>query len=448
MTIPKHIFKSYDIRGLLEEVTPEIAELVGAAVIDITGAEHVVVGRDMRPTSPELMDAVIEGITARGAHVTDIGMCTSSMFNFAVAELGAGAGVMVTASHNPSEYNGIKCVRAEAMPISGHEVFARLPAEVAAIEAVGTVTEQNILEMYLDRCMDLAKLPDVSKVRIGVDYGNGMGAVSLKPLFERLGIEVHELYAEPDARFPNHEANPAKPETFKDLQALVIEKGLDFGVATDGDADRIGFIDNAGRILLGDQTLAILTRRKGKEIPGIKVTGTASIGWTLDQAVREVGGERLMSKIGWSNVVMMMREQGSVLGGEVSNHFFYKEFSYREAVDYTLLLILSEFVQSGGKFEAMTETLRAFHNSGEINLEVENKDGVMQAVFDAYHEKATAYTDLDGHRFEFGSDWWFIIRPSNTEPVLRLTVEAISTVVMQAKIIEIQSLIESIDNAT
>ena len=442
MNIPRHIFKSYDIRGLLEEVTPEIAELVGAAVVDLTGAKVVVVGRDMRPTSQALQDAVVRGAMARGAEVKLIGLVTSSLFNFAVNHLGVDAGVMITASHNPSEYNGIKCVKHEAMPISGHEVFDGLPegVDVSGVD-VAAAEEIDLLDTYLERCIELANLPDVSGVKIGVDYGNGMGAVTLRPLIERLGLEVQELYAEPDADFPNHEANPAKPETLKDLQQLVVSSGLDFGFATDGDADRIGFVDNTGRILLGDQTLAILARKKAREEDHLIVTGTASIGWTLDKELEKLGAERRTCKIGWSNVVTMMREEGSVLGGEVSNHFFYKETFYREAIDYTFLVVLGEYVRSGGEFEQMTQDLRAFHNSGEINLEVEDKEFVLQSLYDHYKEKATEYDDLDGHRFVFDNDWWFIIRPSNTEPILRLTVEATSEDVMKEKVAEIEEII-------
>lgn len=443
MNIPRHIFKSYDIRGLLEEVTPEIAELVGAAVVDLTGAKTVVIGRDMRPTSQALQDAVVRGVMARGAEVKLLGLVTSSLFNFAVNHLGVDAGIMVTASHNPSEYNGLKCVKREAMPISGHEVFDGLPEsiDVNGVDLSGA-EEINLIDTYLDRCIELADLPDISGVKIGVDYGNGMGAVTLQPLLKRLGIEATELYAEPNADFPNHEANPAKSDTLKDLQSLVVDASLDFGIATDGDADRIGFIDNAGRILLGDQTLAILARKKSREEENLIVTGTANIGWTLDKELKKLGAERITCKIGWSNVVTMMRENGSVLGGEVSSHFFYKETNFRESVDYTFLLVLGEYVRSGGKFEAMTEDLRTFYNSGEVNLEVEDKDGVLQSLYDHYKDLATEYDDLDGHRFVFGNDWWFIIRPSNTEPILRLTVEAISKEVLNKKIAEIKNVIE------
>ena len=263
MEIPKHIFRAYDIRGLLAEVTPDIARVVGMALVSKTGAKTVIVGRDMRATSPELEQAAIEGITSMGANVIAIGLCSTSMFNFAVSsQEHIDAGIMITASHNPPEFNGMKMALASGLPISGLEILEEVERSPSPFEGEGRgeVSHQDILGAYIDKCLAVENLPDLSGTKLVIDYGNGMGAMSVRELCKRLKIEVVELYPEPDARFPNHEANPAKEETLADVKAAVVREGADFGIALDGDADRVGFIDNEGVSLRGDLTLALLAK--------------------------------------------------------------------------------------------------------------------------------------------------------------------------------------------
>jgi len=442
MNFPKNVFKSYDIRGLLDEITPELAREVAKAVVRLTDAKTVVIGRDMRETSEGLIEAAIQGALEQGANVQDIGLCSSSMFNYAASREGVGAGMMITASHNPSEYNGIKAVRSESRPISTQNIWDEIQKGGNSNVDSGTVTEKDILQEYLNECIELADLPDVSDMHVIVDFGNGMGPVSMMPLLDKIGIKHEVMYEELDARFPNHEANPAKIETLTDLIAKVKETGADFGIATDGDADRIGFVDGDGDVLRGDQILALLAKYKkdtGNE--NLKVTAPVNVGWALDEYIKELGLERIESKIGWSNVSQKMREVGSDLGGETSSHFFFKEFSYREAIDYTFLLILSEIKRSGKSLAELSAHLRDLHNSGEVNIEVEDKDAVLQAVKGRYTDEAKSMNDLDGIRFDF-EDWWFIMRPSNTEPVLRLTVEARSEELMKEKAAELSEMMK------
>jgi phosphomannomutase len=443
MEIPKHIFRAYDIRGLLDEVTVEIARAVGVALVSKTGAKTVVVGRDMRETSPELERAAIEGIVSTGANVIDIGLCSTSMFNFAVSsQLNVDAGLMVTASHNPPEFNGIKMALGSGLPISGTEILVELErsplltkegqGEVSVPLPIGTVTQQDILSNYIDMCVGVGDLPDFTGTKLVIDYGNGMGAMSVRELCKRLNIDVVELYPEPDAHFPNHEANPAKEETLADVKAAVLREGADFGIALDGDADRVGFIDNEGMSLRGDLTLALLAKETLLRKPGSKVVVAPNQSWTTFESITENGGALLECRIGRKFVVEAVQKQGAVLGGEVSSHFFFEEFHGLEAVDHAIVRILSIWKKSGQTFADLVRPYRAYTNSGEVNIEVHNKEQVLDKL-EQYAAGATKVNRLDGIRCEFAKDWWFIVRPSNTEPLLRLIVEAKTPELMEQK---------------
>lgn len=450
--MPKHIFRAYDIRGLLEEVTPDIARMVGVALVSKTGAKTVIVGRDMRATSLSLEEAAIDGIVSMGANVIDIGLCSTSMFNFAVSsQTGVDAGLMITASHNPPEFNGMKMALASGLPISGTEILEQirtLPLTKGELEGVsvshtiGTVTEQNILPLYIDKCIAVENLPDLSRTKLVIDYGNGMGAMSVRELCKRLKIEVIELYPEPDARFPNHEANPAKEETLADVKAAVVREQADFGIALDGDADRVGFIDNEGQSLRGDLTLAVLSKEVLARKPGSKIVVAPNQSWTTFDSILENGGVPLECRIGRKFVVEAVQKQGAILGGEVSSHFFFEEFHGLEAVDHAIVRILSIWKNSGMTFAEMVRPYRAYSNSGEVNIEVHEKQQVLDKL-EQYAVSATKVNKLDGIRAEFNHDWWFIVRPSNTEPLLRLIVEAKTPELMEEKRDELVAMIKA-----
>lgn len=441
MPIPSHIFRNYNIRGLLQEITPEVARKAAQALLSITGAKKVIVGRDMRKTSPELAQAAIEYFSAQGVEVCDIGMCTSSMYNFAVtSQEDIGAGFMVTASHNPAEYNGIKMARSDGLPISGVEVLKNCEALGESKAQKGSVTQVDILPQYLEVCMEKAKVPDVRSTRIVIDYGNGMGAVSMRPLCEKLGLEVIELYAEPDARFPNHEANPAKEETLHDLKKKVLETGADFGVAIDGDADRIAFVDNEGISLTGDLTLALMAAHRLASKKG-KVLYSINASWTVEDEVLAHGGEAIACPVGNTNIIKRMQEQQGILGGEVSSHFFFPEFHNLEAIDYAFLTVLRIWKLSGKTFADLVRPLRKYHNSKEMNVEVADKDKIIALLKEKYEHQATKKITIDGLRYEFNRDWWMLVRKSNTEPLLRVTIEAKSAELLEEKKKEVSALI-------
>jgi phosphomannomutase len=446
MNFEKSIFKAYDIRGFHEQLTPELGRAIGFAVVKITGAKTLMIARDMRNSGEMLLRAVAEGASQAGAKVVNIGMATTSLYNFALTNLDhIEAGVMITASHNPSEYNGFKMNHHDGQPISGLEIseFLERMNENLPVSEV-EIEEINVIEDYLEFLIDAVELPaDLSAVKLVVDYGNGMGALTLDPLFKKLGCEVTALYAEPDSNFPNHEANPAKSETLEDVKKKVLEIGADFGIATDGDGDRIAFIDNTGRHLRGEQTLALIVKLLAETVPSDKVVVQPNFGAAAFEMIAEAGYEMVESRIGRNFVIKAMKESGARIGGESSSHFFYKETNYLESIDYTFLLILLAWLNSGQTFAEMTDELHSYVNTGEINFETHKKEEILNKVREVFAGEAKKIDELDGIRVDF-EDWWFIARPSNTEPVMRITIEGKNAELVAEKRAEIERLIESI----
>jgi phosphomannomutase len=377
-----------------------------------------------------------------GADALNIGLTTTSVFNFATASLKlADAGLMITASHNPAEYNGIKFGDGTGLPISGPVILDEIKKDDAQPLGGGKVKDHDVVEEYVEACIKYAELPDVTGMKIAVDYGNGMGSVALRPLAKKLGIELTELYAEPDARFPNHEANPNKRETLAEIEKLLAEGDFAFGVALDGDADRIGFLDNQGVPLRGDETLALLAADELEKNPGATIIYQPNHTWATLDAINEHGGKGVLRMIGRARVVEGMRTEHARLGGEVSSHFFFAEFAGLEAVDYAFCRMLSLVAKTKKPLSEIATPLRKYANSWEVNFEVHDKAGATKRVEDAYVSQATSVSRLDGIRCEFGRDWWFILRASNTEPLLRLIVEATSKELMEAKRDELAKII-------
>jgi len=442
MKFPDHIFRSYDIRGLLAEVTPELAKKVGQVLVQKTQAKTVVAGRDMRATSPELLVAAIQGLTEAGANVIDIGFCTTSLFNFCVSSFdNVEAGIMITASHNPAEYNGIKSCFGNGQPISGKDIREAVEQDFVSVSEIGSVSKIDPVEDYLKKCLSTSDSPDLSGTKIVVDYGNGAGVVTVRSLLKKMNAEVIELYPEPDARFPNHEANPAKEETLNDLKAAVVREKAVLGIALDGDADRVVFIDNEGKNVPGDFMLALLAKEVLSKKSGAKIITSPNQSWSTFDAISENNGQILSAKIGRTNFVALMKEQKADLGGEVSGHFFWQEFSDLESVDYTIVRMISFWKKSGQTFADLVRPLRKFVNSGEVNLEIHDKELALKKLEENYVARATVVDRLDGIRCEFDRDWWFIARLSNTEPILRLTIEAKTEELMNEKKDELVKLI-------
>ncbi|MEK7665353.1 MAG: phosphomannomutase/phosphoglucomutase [Patescibacteria group bacterium] len=445
MQIPEEIFRVYDIRGLLDQVTSDIARKAAQVLVKRTGAKTVVVGRDMRATSPELLAAAIGGITSLGVNVINIGMTTTPLYCFAVRNLEVEAGIMITASHNPPEYNGMKFADKSGFPISGLDIRTGMEDAYEEKTTRGAVSDHTVLKAYLDACLLWPGVQDAAKgVKIVADYGNGMGALTLRPLAERLGIELIELFPEPDARFPNHEANPAKEETLNVIKAEVVKRGADFGVALDGDADRIAFIDNEGQSLRGDLALVVFAKELLQRLPGSKFIVAPNQSWMTTDTITELGGETIESPIGRTLMIRKMFEHKAALSGEVSSHFFFPEFGNLEAVEHAFVRMLCIWRVSGMTFADMVRPLRQYHNTGEINFSVADKVVVLQRIKEVYGAEASVVNTLDGVRCDFDRDWWFIVRPSNNEPLIRLMIEAKSQALMEMKRDELTKFIQAV----
>lgn len=443
MQFPDHIFRVYDIRGLLHEVTPELAKQVGKALVSLTGAKTVVLGRDMRATSPQLAEVAAEGMREMGVDVIDVGMCTTPLFYFAVRHLKAGAGLMITASHNPPEYNGIKFADGKCLPMSGLVFHELMEKDFPVAEQKGSLQHANVLDAYIDKCLAWPEVENVKGVRIVADFGNGMGAMTLRPLASRLGIIVDEMYAEPDARFPNHEANPVKPETLVEIKKKIVTEKYDFGVALDGDADRIGFIDNEGEFLPGDLLATILGEEALTRKPGATFITAPNQSWMVAEALEEKGAKFVESPVGRTRMIQKMVELSAEVSGEVSSHFFFPEFGDLESPEHALVRILTFWKASGKTFADFVRHLRKYKNSGEINFEVPDKAKMMKEIETTYEKDATKVNLLDGVRCDFARDWWFIARPSNNEPLIRLTIEAKSDEVLEEKKQELTKFFEA-----
>lgn len=443
MPFPEDIFRSYDIRGTIDQLSEDLAFRIGVAIVRLTGAKTVVVGRDMRPTSPAFSQKVIEGITSQGANAVDIGMCSTSMFNFAVSAFHEyEAGVMVTASHNPPEYNGFKVSKGDGSLIRGVDLKEPVAEEIGELTGGGEVSERDISADYLDKLFAEADMPSLKGLKVVIDAGNGMAGVILPKLFEKLDCEMMPMYFEPDGTFPNHEANPIKVETLKDLQTKLKEEGADLGIALDGDADRVGFIDEKGVPIGGDILMGLLIVDRLKAHAGAPIVWSPNASWAIRDAIEKHGGVGLLEKVGRTNIIARMQKEEAALGGEVSAHYFYPEFSCLESTDFTILLILKLLAESGGTMSDLMEPYRKYARSEEINFEVEDKDGVLAALKKHYEGEAKEVNELDGVRIEF-ADWWFNIRKSNTEPIVRLNLEASSVDQLKEKTAELSGFITS-----
>ena len=419
------IFKAYDIRGVYpDELNEEIAEKIGAAAGRFFQGKTIVVGRDMRQSGKVLADAIIRGLLRSGKDVVDIGEVTTPMSTFAVAKFGYDGGVMVTASHNPAKYNGIKLASKGAEPVSYDtgidEIEKRVASgDIPAAGRPGTVTQRDVLPEYLEHLWGAAG--PISGLKIVIDTGNGMAGMLLPRLFERIDAEVVPLYFEVDGSFPHHEANPLKLENLVDLQKKVVEVNAHFGVAFDGDGDRVAFVDEHGAAVSSDMITALIGLDLLKDHPGATILYDLRSSWAVREEIEAAGGVAVMTRVGHSFIKATMREKDAIFGGELSGHFYFRDNFYCDSGAFTMIKALSLYCRERKPFSELIRPLKRYSFSGEINSDVEDKEGKIAEI-------AATYADgkqfrLDGLSVEH-SDWWFNVRPSNTEPVLRLVVEA------------------------
>ncbi|MCA9509496.1 MAG: phosphomannomutase/phosphoglucomutase [Myxococcota bacterium] len=423
------IFKAYDIRGIVpDQLDPKLAYAIGRATARHFEADTLAVGRDARPHSPDLCEALIEGIRDEGTHVVDLGLVSTPMLYFAVDHLETDGGVMVTASHNPSQYNGFKLCREHAIPVgeaSGLREIEKLVPARASAQAVtprGELRVEAVLDEYVEHVLSVGK--GRPSLTVAIDCGNGMAGRALGPLLDRLGLRTELLYVEPDGTFPNHEADPLKLENLEDLIAAVTRVGADFGVAFDGDGDRAVFVDDAGEPVSSDLVTALLARYQLQRVPGGRVLYDLRSSKAVREEIVAAGGTAEMCRVGHSFVKAQMRETGAVFAGELSGHFYFRFSPTLVADDGTAAFVAMLDVLADRKepLSKIVAPLRRYSASGEINRRVRDTDAVIGAVA-AEHTGADEVSRLDGLLVRY-ADWWFNLRPSNTEPVLRLNLEA------------------------
>ena len=431
------IFKAYDIRGVVpDELDADATYRIGRAIARHIGAPSLAVGRDARPSSPELFEALVRGVTDEGSDVVDLGLVCTPMLYFAVDHLGSGGGIMLTASHNPARYNGFKVCREHAIPIGeagGLREIERLSnTAAAAVEPPGSVRRVDVRSDYVEHV--LAVGGGRAPLRVAIDCGNGMASVGLEPLLARLDLEVERLYFEPDGSFPNHEANPLKVENLRDVSEAVKRSRADFGVAFDGDADRAIFVDEAGEPIPSDLVTALLARRALRRHPGGTVLYDLRSSRVTAEEIEAAGGVPQMCRVGHSFVKAQMREVGAIFAGELSGHFYFR-FSPTLVADdgiAAFVALLDVLAAEGQPLSKLVAPLRRYSASGEINRRVEDIPGILSAI-ESEHAGAAEISHLDGLLVRY-PDWWFNLRPSNTEPVLRLNLEAES----EARMVELR----------
>jgi phosphomannomutase len=441
------IFKAYDIRGAVgTELNEAVAEGIGKALADMLDPGTVAVGRDMRPDSGALADAVIAGLTSQGRDVIDIGQVTSDMIYFAVGSMGLAGGAMVTASHNPGKDNGIKLCREQAKPI-GHEsgLFAIRDAVIAgtfnpAAEKPGTVTVKNIDEGWVQHVLSFVDADKLKPMRIAVDAGNGMAGKIFPELEPYVPWEVDEMYFELDGTFPNHEANPLKFETLSDMISRIKENKLDGGAAFDGDGDRAFLVDETGTVLTGGVMSAMLADYFLQQHPGAKIIYDVRNSRTVPRVIQASGGEPVIERVGHANIKRRMLEEDAVFGGEASGHFFFRDNWYADSGLIGAVIGLYVAGLSGKKLSELRKQYTHFAAIPEINFVVEDKDGALDRLSEAYSEYEQ--TRLDGLTINIGEHTWFNVRASNTEPVMRLNAESDSQAVLDDLVVRVKELIE------
>ncbi len=441
-------FHAYDIRGIYnQDFNKDDAYKIGYFIPELLKTNEVLVGRDVRISSTEIFKHLCKGINDAGADVYDLGLSTTPMVYFITAKHGFDASVMITASHNSKEYNGMKISRTDAIPVGYDTGLNKLEEmletkEIKIKEKRGSVISYNQKNEYIDFLKKY--IPDFSQLKIAVDCSNGMAALLIKEL---LGDIPEYIFDELDGTFPNHEANPLVPKNIVDLQNLVKKEKADIGIIFDGDADRVMFTDENGKFISPDLMIAVLADyfkdEKGKFLQDIRTS----------KAVAEYIGNRFemnMWKVGRAYAALKLREIDGVFGGELAGHYYFRDFYYSDSgllATLILLDVIADNNKNGIKVSEMISKIEAYKNSGEINFKLEKKKEAMEAVKDFYFqlsEEPAAFYDFDGYRVEY-NDWWFNIRPSNTESYLRMLVEAKSKELLDEKVKEITGIIKSFD---
>ena len=439
------IFKAYDIRGIYpEQINGDIAYLVGRAFVKFLKKEktNIVVGRDARLSTPELFKGLVKGITDQGANVIDIGFSITPMVYFATAHFKLDGGIQVTASHNPSQYNGFKMVRENAVPIGGHSGIKEIQEMVIKgnfeTKKKGEAQKKEILSDYAKFNLKDFDLGKIKNFKIVVDTANAVPGIVAPEFFKKIDCKTYYLYSKLDGNFPNHSPDPIIKENLKGLQKEILNRGADLGIAFDGDGDRIIFVDEKGKIISGDLISAFIVTKLLKEKPGEKILCDIRSSALVQMAIKEAGGRVVIGRVGHSFIKERMRKENILFQGELNGHYYLRDHYFSEVPFFIIFKVLQELAESKKSLSELVEPFIKYFYSGEMNFEVEGKEGILKLLEKKYNKGKVL--KIDGLRVDF-KDWWFNARPSNTEPVLRLVVEANTEKLMEEKKQELVRLI-------
>jgi len=437
------IFKAYDVRGVVpDELDADVARRIGDAFVRWSGAERVLVGRDCRLSSPELAAAFAEGVTGRGADVVDLELASTDLLYFASGSLDL-PGTMLTASHNPKDHNGLKFCLAGARPV-GEETGLVDIRELAEGDQPppaptrGTLERRDLLDAYVEHVLSFVDVERMRPLSVVVDTANGMGGLVVPAVFARLPVTLHHLFAELDGTFPNHPADPIDPENQKDLKREVAARGADVGLAFDGDADRVFLVDEQANDVSGSLVTALVARALLRREPGAKVVHNLICSWTVPEVIREEGGEPIRTRVGHSFIKQVMAETDAIFGGEHSGHYYFRENYRADSGLIAAVVCLGELSAANVPLSELLKPFRRYESSGEINSRVADQAGAIDAVAERFSDGRQ--DRLDGLTVEF-DDWWFNVRASNTEPLLRLNVEARTRPLLEERTAEVLDVI-------
>jgi phosphomannomutase len=429
VSIDPTIFKAYDVRGIYgQDLTDAIAYRIGRAAAHYLNVPEIAVGRDMRLSSPQLAAALIQGITDQGVNAIELGMTTTDELYFAVGKFNYPAGVMITASHNPGKYNGMKFCRAQAFPISLESGLAdirdlAISGNYTEPGHKGQVMQRDVLDDFVQHALSFIDVSKIKPLKVVIDAGNGMAGMMMPRVFEFLPCELIPLYFELDGNFPNHPASPIEPENMEALQKKVREVGADLGAAFDGDADRMFPVDERGDIVDGSMVTAIASNSLLHKYPGSTILYNLIVSKSVPDLVNRLGGKAVRTRVGHSYIKAEMRQLNGIFGGEHSGHFYFRDNWFADSGLIAFLITLELVSVEGKPLSELLKPLDKGVRSGEINSVVSDVQGKLRALEEEFGKDTRSVDHLDGITVDYG-DWWFNVRPSNTEPLLRLNVEA------------------------
>jgi phosphomannomutase len=442
---PDAVFKAYDVRGRTDngELDAGLFRLIGAAFVSLVGPGEIAVGRDCRDSSPSLFQGLVEGLTGAGADVVDLGEVPTDLVYFYSGKHGV-PGAMITASHNPPQYNGLKLCRAGAAPVGAETGLAAIQEFVnaggeAGSGGPGTVRTVEAVDDYVSHLLAIVDASTIGPLRVAVDGGNGMAGVTVTKVFERVAATLEGLYLEPDGTFPNHPADPIQPENLRDLIDKVTREKPDLGVAFDGDADRAFFIDDEASPLSGSTVTALIARWMLRRRPGSTIIHNLITSRAVPEVVREAGGVPVRTRVGHSYIKQVMAESGAIFGGEHSGHYYFSDNYRADSGMLAMLILLRVLSEDGRRLSALRRDVERYPSSGEINFEVDDTDASMARVEDVF--SAAGIDRLDGLSVDLG-DSWFNLRPSNTEPLLRLNVEAVDESMVRDTVSRVEAVLQ------